>query len=131
MTRHLAILDRNSVELIFSGKKKIEGRFSKIKIAPFGKVSAGDVVLVKLPGDKIIGQFTVDRVFYFDHPNHSEIEDIKKKYLRSLALGKSFWLSRENINYISLMFIGQVTKFLVPPQIKKRDLRAWVVLDSE
>lgn len=129
MAKHLAIFNAEAVKSIFSGTKKIDGRFSKIKIPPFGKVSAGDTVLIKLPGEKIIGQFTVDRVFYFDHPNNFEIEDIKKKYSRSLALEKSFWLEREEINYVTLMFIGAVTKFLVPPQIKKKDLRAWVVLE--
>lgn len=116
--------------MIFSGEKKVDGRFSKIKIPPFGKVSADDTILIKLPGEKIIGQFVVDRVFYFDHPRYAETEEIKKKYGRDLALGKSFWLEREKINYVTLMFIGQVTKFLVPPQIKKKDLRAWVVLES-
>lgn len=128
MTRHLAILDRNSVDEIFSGKKKIEGRFSKIKIAPFLQVAAGDIVLMKLPGEKIVGQFLVDRVVYFDHPTLSEIEEIKKKYGEGLSLSQTFWLEHEKINYVTLMFIKSVNKFTVEPKITKRDLRPWVVL---
>ena len=72
--RHLAIFKTEDAARIFSGKRKIEGRFSQIKIPPFGKVSAGDIVLIKTPGEKIIGQFLVDRVIYFDHPTKEEIE---------------------------------------------------------
>ncbi len=129
MARHLAIFDRNAVDEIFSGKKKIEGRFSQIKIVPFGKVAAGDIVLIKLSGEEVVGQFLVDRVIYFDHPRGAEVEEIKKKYGAKMALPKTFWLEHEKINFVTLMFIKSATKFIVAPKIQKRDLRGWVVLD--
>lgn len=128
MARHLAIFTPEAVQLVFSGKKKIDGRFSRIRIPPYLAVSAGDVVLIKIPGEDIVGQFQVDRVFYFDHPTGEEASAIKKKYSRQMAMPKSFWLDHEKINYMTLMFIGAVTRFLLPPQIPKRDLRPWVVL---
>ncbi|OGD92995.1 hypothetical protein A2697_05035 [Candidatus Curtissbacteria bacterium RIFCSPHIGHO2_01_FULL_41_44] len=128
MIRHLAIFDQETVKRIFEGKKKTEGRFSKNKIPPFGKASRGDTVLVKVSGEKIVGQFTVDRVIYYDHPTSIELDGIKKKYGKELALPKTFWLDHEKVNYVTLMFIGAVTKFIIPPQIAKRDLRPWVVL---
>lgn len=128
MAKHLAILKPWAIEAIFSGKKKIEGRFSKIKIDPFGKVSAGDVVLMKLPGDKIVGQFIVDRVIYFDHPREFEVEIIKKTYGRDLEVPAGFWHEHEKVNFATLMFIKSATKFIIPPVVKKKDLRPWVVL---
>ncbi len=128
MVKHLAILKSWAIEEIFEGRKKIEGRFSKIKIDPFGKVSAGDVVLMKVPGEKIVGQFTVDRVVYFDHPRGEEVELIKKTYGGELAVPEGFWQEHEKINFVTLMFIESATKFIVPPVIKKKDLRPWVVL---
>jgi len=129
MTRHLAVFAPEAIEKIFSGVKKVEGRFSQVRIPPFGKVSAGDTVLIKKPGEKIVGQFLVDRVVYFDHPTKDEIEQVKKKYGKQMALPKVFWLDKEKINYITLMFIKSVTKFIVEPQIPKKDLRPWVVLE--
>ena len=128
MTKHLAIFNVQDAQKIFSGKRKIEGRFSQIKIAPFAKVSALDIVLVKTPGEKIIGQFIVDRVLYFDHPRQEEFNGIKRKYGKDLALSATFWLDKEKINYVTLMFIKSVSKFIVAPQIAKKDLRPWVVL---
>lgn len=128
MTKHLAILKSWAIDEIFSGRKKIEGRFSKIKIDPFGKVARGDVVLMKIPGEKIVGQFIVDRVIYFDHPRSEEVELIKKTYSQELAVPLGFWQEHEEVNFVTLMFIRSATKFIVPPVVKKKDLRPWVVL---
>ncbi|MEK7581516.1 MAG: hypothetical protein AAB512_04485 [Patescibacteria group bacterium] len=130
MTKHLAILGSWAIEEIFSGRKKIEGRFSKIKIDPFGKVARGDVVLMKIPGEKIVGQFIVDRVIYFDHPRSEEVELIKETYGRELAVPVGFWQEHEKVNFVTLMFIKSATKFIVAPVVKKKDLRPWVVLEQ-
>lgn len=128
MTRHLAIFNPEAVKLLFSGAKKIEGRFSRIKIPPFSQVAAGDTVLIKVSGENIIGQFTVDRVLFFDHPRSDELTQLVKKYARQMALPPHFFLEHEKVNFVTLMFIKTVTKFLIPPQIPKKDLRGWVVL---
>src|SRR3989344_2119416 len=130
MAKHLAIFTLEATKDIFSGKKKIDGRFSKIKIAPFGKVSAGDVVLMKVSGEEIVGQFKVDRVIYFDRPQKKEAENLIGKYLKELAMPKSFWLQHEQINYLTLIFIKEITKFLVVPEVPKKDLRPWVLLET-
>ena len=130
MVRHLAVFNKEYAQKIFSGEKKIDGRFSKIKIPPYGAVSKGDEILIKIPGEKIVGQILVDRVIYFDHPTKEELETIKKKYAKELAIEKSFWLDRGKVNYVTLIFISTVNKFIVPPVIEKKDLRSWVVLDS-
>ena len=128
MAKHLAIFDKAAAEAIFSGKKKVDGRFSQIKIAPFGKVSAGDTVYIKISGGKIVGQFTVDRVFYFDRPTAAELAGLVRKYTSALALAKTFWLDHEKVNYVTLMFIGVVSKFIIAPEIVKHDLRPWMLL---
>ena len=129
MVKHLAIFNVGDAAKIFSGKRKIEGRFSQIKIPPFAKVSKGDIVLVKVGSEKIIGQFIVDRVLYFDHPRQEEFKGIKRKYGKDLSLSATFWLDKEKVNYVTLMFVKSVTKFIVAPQINKKDLRPWVVLE--
>lgn len=131
MAKHLAIYTPEALKLIFSGKQKIDGRFSKIKIPPFGAVAADDIVLMKLSGEKIVGQFKVDRVLYFGHPRVEEVEALAKKYRSEMKLAPNFWLSHEKVNYISLIYIREVTKFLIAPEIPKKDLRPWVVLYSE
>lgn len=128
MAKHLAIFTLETTRDIFSGKKRIDGRFSKVKIPPFSKVSAGDIVLMKVSGEKIVGQFLVDRVLSFDHPTNDEFGELKRKYASGMAMPQSFWFSHEKVNYVTLMFIKTVTKFIVAPEVPKKDLRPWVVL---
>jgi len=127
--KHLAIFEKSLAEAVFSGSKKIDGRFSKIKVLPFGKVSKGDVVWIKVPGGKILGYFKVLRVISFDHPGEKEIEFIKTGYKNELSVTESFWKRREKINFATLIFIDSVGKFLVPPKFVKKDLRPWVIID--
>lgn len=126
--KHLAIFTPEAVRDIISGKKKVDGRFSKIKIAPFGKIAAGDIVLMKVSGEQIEGQFTADRVLYFDHPKKEEAESLIAQYAKDLAMPDNFWLLHEKVNFITLIFIKEVTRFLVVPEVPKKDLRPWVVL---
>lgn len=129
MAKHLAIFQDWAILDILSGKKQIEGRFSKSRIAPFGKVSPGDRVFMKPPGKPILGEFVVDRVFHFDHPKVEELAELKEKYKEELGLPSHFWSKKDEVNYATLIFIGRRQKFLTPPrQVTKKDLRGWVVL---
>lgn len=128
MLKHLAIFRGDAIEQILSGKKRVDARFSQKKVLPFGLVSKGDVVLMKKPGQKILGQFEVSRVLFWDHPAKEEIEAIRKKYRQILGMTEQFWQEKDNINYLTLIFIGTVSPFLVSPKIEKKDLRGWVVL---
>ena len=105
MVRHLAIFKGGGAENILSGEKTIESRFARRRIPPFGVVSAGDLVYIKPSGGDIIGQFKVRKVIFLDNG-----EQTKERY-------------------ITLIFIGQSTKFITSPiKLKKKDLRGWVVL---
>ena len=64
--KHLAIFKGRGAELILTGEKSIESRFSKRKDPPFGLISSGDLVYIKLSGKDIIGQFRVKKVIFFD-----------------------------------------------------------------
>lgn len=126
--KHLAIFDRASIEKILTGTRTVEGRFSKINLAPFGQVVAGDKILMKVAGGPILGEFEVEKVVYFDHLSPEDLEDLKKKYSKNLGLSNQFWQGRDGINYATLIFVKSPARFLVPQTFPKRDLRAWVVL---
>ena len=104
MVRHLAIFKGDGADKILSGEKTIESRFSKSRIAPFGLISSGDLVYIKPSGKDIIGQFRVKKVIFFD-------------------------LGPIQHRYVTLIFIGESTRFITSPiKLKKKDQRGWVVL---
>lgn len=127
MTKHLAIFKGEAGQLILSGKKKVESRFSKRKDPPFAKVSSGDLVYIKPTGKDIIGQFRVKKVIFYDGV---DILDIRKRYGKDLAVDEAYWKGKENAKYGTLIFIGDSATFITSPvKLSKKDLRGWVVLD--
>lgn len=130
MIKHLAIFTGSAAEDILSGKKTIETRFSKSKIAPFGVVGAGDIVYIKPAGYDIIGQFRVQKVIYFDGLDFEQLEQIKQEYGEKIAAPKEYWHSKKDSKYGSLIFISGSTRFITSPiKFSKKDQRGWVVLD--
>lgn len=130
MKKHLAIFTGDLAEEILIGVKTIESRFSKAKIAPFGLVSAGDIVYIKPTGKDIVGQFEVDKVIFYDGLTVPDVEKIRLEYGDKIAADREFWKGKRGSKYASLIFIKQSTRFLVSPvKIEKKDQRGWMTLD--
>ena len=123
--RHLAIFYPEVIKQIFSGQKKIESRFSKNKIAPFGQVKVGDVVYMKSPGKDITGQFWVSKVISIEGMDKGDWLSLKKQY------GDDTWLpEKDGVRFGTLIFIGRVDQLITSPiKFEKHDQRGWVVLD--
>ncbi len=129
MSKHLAIFTGNSAEDILQGKKTIEIRFSKAKIAPYGMVSVGDLVYIKPSGNEIIGQFRVKKVIFYDGLTPADILDIEIRFGQDIMADQTYWSDRSNSTYATIIFIGECNRFLTSPiKIPKKDLRGWVVL---
>ncbi len=125
MTQHLAIFRGDSVERILRGEKKVDLRLSRIRIAPFGLVKAGDVVLMRKAGRQIGGSFTVERVIYFDHPTKTDLEKLIDDYHLE---GEMSGVDLAAVKFATVIFITAANRFLIPPQIVKKDRRPWLIL---
>lgn len=130
MRKHLAIFKGGAGELILSGKKTIESRFASVKNPPFGVIGSGDLVYIKPSGKDIIGQFRVKKVIFFDGLDVNDLNDLRKRYGKELAVGEEYWEKRKNSRFGTLIFIGDSSRFITSPvKIPKKDLRGWVVLE--
>lgn len=130
MTKHLAIFKGEGASEILSGKKTVESRFSRFKLAPFGMISTGDLVYIKPSGKDIIGQFRVKKVIFYDGLTGQDLEDIRKTFGRPIGQGNEYWQSKKGSRYGTLIFIGDSSEFITSPvKIPKKDLRGWVVLN--
>lgn len=128
--KHLAIFKGDGAEKILLGKKTIESRFSKSKIAPYGVVSVGDLVYIKPSGKDIIGQFRVKKVIFYDGLDLEGMKEIKERYGKALAVNEDYWAGKDICKYATLIFIGNSARFITSPiKLKKKDQRGWVVMD--
>ena len=134
MKRHLAIIHKLTIEAILGGKKTIETRFSKARIAPYGQVSAGDIIYMKPPGEEIVGQCRVKKVFYFEGLTPTDVDKVFADYGKDISVGEKsedekYRLEKRNSVFGTLIFITSSERFITSPiKIKKSDMRGWVVL---
>jgi predicted transcriptional regulator len=125
---HIAIFVGDAIERILSGEKTVEGRFSISKIAPYGKVKKGDIILLKQTGAKIIGQVEVDNVLYFDQLDGQKIGRLRKEYSDEMKMNDNFWQDKQRSCYASIIFLKNPRKYLTPLNYHKSDRRAWLTM---
>lgn len=76
---HIAIMNKSFGDLIakiLSGEKKIESRWSKNKIAPWGKVHQNDVVYFKNSGGPVIAMATVGKIMQFERKDFDKAREL-------------------------------------------------------
>lgn len=124
---HLAILVNPYLQLLLTGQKTIESRFSLHRRAPFNQIDASDVVLLKRSGGPILGIGLVARTRFLT-VTPQVLEEIKTSYSAELGIrDPAFWEARASSGYATLLWLEHVTP-IEPLPFQKRDQRAWVVL---
>ena len=127
---HLAILMEPYLKFILEGSKTVESRFSRHRIAPYGAVHSGDVVLLKRSAAKTVTGICIVRKVWFYQLNSDKLELIRNYFATALrADDYSFWEKHKSARFATLMRIAEVYP-LPPIQVPKRDRRGWVVLRS-
>jgi ASC-1-like (ASCH) protein len=124
---HLAVFRRPYLENILSGKKSIESRFSKNRCAPYGKVSQGDIVLLKRAGGPTQGVCIVSDVWNY-RLNKKAWDEIRRDFLQEMFItDPGFLHERRKAVYATLMRLQHVRR-IESLVYHKRDRRGWVVL---
>lgn len=123
---HLGIFTEPCLSYMLNGKKTIESRFSKNKIAPYEKITNNDIVLVKKSGGNIVAYFTIKEVLFFNLQDYA-IEDLKEKYNKELCVSNSFWESKKDSQYATLIKIDKLVN-LKPFPINKKGMQTWIMI---
>jgi len=128
---HLAVFTKGYITKIFRGQKSVDGRFSKVKCAPFGQIKKGDLVLMKQSGGKVVGFFIAGQIDEYDNPNPIKLTKLIKTNWNDLAIDQKFWNLKKSSKYFTFIKIQKPTKFRIPVIIKKRNLAGWIALSGE
>ena len=131
MTRHLAIFSsKDYIEAILKREKTIEGRLTKDKIAPFGVIKHGDIIMLKLRGGMVFGQVEVDNVLFYENLTGEIIGKLRKEYSGEMLVDNEFWTQHANARYATVIFLDKPKRFLTPLKVAKKDRRPWVVYND-
>jgi len=133
---HVAIMKKSwgLVPKILDGRKKIESRWSKFKIAPWGKVKKGDSIYFKNSGEKIVVRAEVSKVLAFESLSPGVVKKILTKHGGDKGIGISDikdsykWLREKK--YCTLIFLKKA-KEIKPFSINKAgfgNAAAWLAV---
>ncbi len=124
---HLAILQQPYLDMIIDRTKYIESRFSKNRVAPYGIVQEGDVLVLKKSSGPIMALARVGQVEYFENLARGDLETYVENRADGLQISSDWLEKKRNSNYISFFHIQAVRRIPDTP-LQKTDRRPWVVL---
>jgi ASC-1-like (ASCH) protein len=113
------------LELIISGEKSIESRFTKNRVAPVGNVEAGDLVLFKQVGRELFAVALVEKAK--DGVLDDTAWSVVRRHADDIGIDEEYIEYKSDARYYVLVWVKDV--HVIPPiRLEKRDRRAWVVL---
>ena len=124
---HLALMTEPCLTHLLNGEKTIESRFSRNKIAPYGKVSVGDVIIIKRSCGPILGVFEASAVEYIEFSADSEVLAVKEKYNSKILAPEDFWSRKLSSRYATLIDVGNLYTF-EPIPISWINRQSWITM---
>ncbi|MBW8000619.1 MAG: ASCH domain-containing protein [Planctomycetes bacterium] len=129
MNHHLVILKKGYLDLILAGRKTVELRLTKVRCAPFGRISAGDRLFFKISSGAVCGVGKVRKIKELSGLTKAKVEKLKSKYNHLICGDDKYWGQKKDCLFGVLVWLEGV-KAMKPVRIEKKDWRAWVVLQK-
>lgn len=126
--KHIAILRQPFFDMVLSGEKTIESRWSMNKVAPYNKIKEGDIIYLKETGKAVSAVAKAAKVKQYElSPN--KVEEIRIKYGKEIGTDKfENWQSTLNKRYCTLIWLESVEK-IQPIPVRKSYGAGWIVLE--
>ncbi len=133
---HIAIMKKSwgLIPKILSGKKTIESRWYKNRIAPWNRISDGDTVYFKDSGEPVSAVAKVSKVLQFSNLDEKHFSEIMAKYADDICLKtREFNEYYQSKNYCILIFLTNPQKLEKPFGIDKTGYgisSAWMCVED-
>lgn len=135
---HLAIMTKSwgLIEKIITGKKKIESRWYKSKIAPYDRISKGDTVYFKNSGEPVTLKAEVSDIKQFSDLTPKKVRSILEDYGELIGIEKShidiYFRIFKNKKYCILVFLKDPTR-VKPFKVNKKRygiMSSWICIEK-
>lgn len=126
---HLLVVRRPYLDLLLTGRKRIECRLSTMRRPPYECVRSGEVLWLKQPSGPIRGLAVAGRCEYHALDGCGrDLAEIAARHRDAIRAEDGFFVDAAGwARYVSLIWIDRIAA-IAPLTIVKRDQRAWVVL---
>jgi hypothetical protein len=125
---HLAVFSEPFLSFVLSGRKTLESRFSRFRIAPFDAVAPGDVILIKAAAGPIRGIALAQRTWFFDLSS-APIRTVREQFSAGICADDKFWDDKRDAVFATIIELAELAS-IEPLGCHKRDRRGWVTLRS-
>lgn len=126
---HVAVMVEPYLSFVVDGRKHIESRLTKNRIAPFGRAASGDIVFFKRSGGPISAVAFVDRVLNRETRSSDEVVMLASQYADGLSYELGYADSKRDARYATLLWLRDVTKLEEPLALTKRGRQSWVTVE--
>lgn len=123
--KHLVILKQPYFDMLLSGEKTVESRWSMHKIAPYNKVSVGDVLYLKETGKNVKYKCLVSDVKFFEL-DKEKVDFIKEKYNKYIRI-KDFSECYKK-NYCTLIWVSNI-ETIKEMKVKRSNGAGWIIMN--
>ncbi len=130
MTYHLAILHEPYLSRILCGEKSIKSRWLKRRVAPYGRVAAGDMIYLKQTSGPIIATARAAEVWQFDDLSPARVNELLAQFGNRLRLEPAFADYARGQRYAVLISLEDVLALPQPLSFRQRGRSGWIVLGS-
>ncbi len=125
--KHIVILRQPFFDMVLSGEKTIESRWSMMKIAPYGKVAVGDELLLKETGKAVTAIAKVNKVVFYEL-TPQKVEEIRTKFGKQIGVDRfEDWESTYQKKYCTLIWVSDIRR-IEPLSVPRSNGAGWIVL---
>jgi hypothetical protein len=128
---HVAVLRRRYLELILSGEKTVESRLSVNRVAPFGRVRAGDRLFLKQAAGAILATAVIHEARFYELDGPSGVLELRERFGDRIGGSDEYWSEKRRARYATLLWLDGVRRLGERdprPHLQPLYGRAWVSL---
>ncbi|HVZ94400.1 MAG TPA: ASCH domain-containing protein [Phycisphaerales bacterium] len=128
--KHVAVLHEPYARDVLSGVKTVESRLSRVRCAPFGKVSVGDTIYIKVAGGSYVASAVADEVEYHENMTPREVLALVRRLNAQIRAPAGYWRSKRTARFATMIWLRDVRARKTGPRIPVLHGRGWLVLDD-
>ena len=132
---HVAVVQQTYADLILSGKKTMESRLARARIAPFGVIEPGAAIYFKIwAGGYACRAFACTIVEAVDL-TPAEIEKYRAAFDKRIRADPDYWLVKDKSKFATFIGLERVERVSIGPDIAEARVRqpraGWLVLPDD
>jgi hypothetical protein len=121
---HVAVLKKKYLDLILSGRKRMECRLTKIACPPYGAIASGERILLKESSGPVRGESLAGPVIFMGRLTPQDVDDLCQKYNEHILGDDEFWNAKRICRYVTLIPLQRVMT-VTPYRLKTSGMCAW------